>query len=214
MMSQLAESVTRQAVSDTNKAFMENNVSKVSIGDLYQQDQNTGRVTFMNPDDPDRPFASRAEAQAWVDAFNKEYDAQWQSYAQNLRNKYMQDTAPAMRLMQFAPRYDAMDETTKAVFDTIIEPYSVKDSTGMLIGFSCDLAAAEEQAVKLATHFGPAATKPPEEPPIEPAATGPALDATTIGTGTSKTNDENPKDLNEAMKILNAKNKEARKNGK
>lgn len=212
-MKNLAQSVARQAAMDTNSDFQKQGIRKLSIGDLYQQDPNSGRVSFSNPDDPDHPFASRQEAQAWVNAFNEQYDAQWKEYATNLQRKYMEDTAPAMRLMQFAPVYEQMDKKTQQVFDTIVEPYSVNDSTGMLIGFSCDLNAAKVQAEKLAGIFGANAASPAGEPPIQPAASGPALDAVTHGSEGSN-NPEDPKDLQEAFKLLNKQRKEGTKNGK
>lgn len=208
----LVDSVRRQAAMAANQKFEEAGLSKITLSSLYNRDENTGRVTFVNPDNPDRPFESRSEAQAWVDSYNKEIEAEWVNYANEMQKKFAQDTLPAARLIQFAPVYDKMDDQTKQVFDTIIEPYSVKDSSGMVIGYSCDLSAAHDQARKLVGVFGSSSgnisqSNTESQQPAVPASGGPALDAVTSGTGTASESDE-PKNLQEAFKLLNKQKKE------
>lgn len=208
----LMESATRQAAMDANRFFHQQGITKASINQLYQRDED-GRVTFINPDDPHNPFMSRAEAQQWIDAYNNQVDAEWRNYAQNLQRQYMNDTAPAVRLINFAPKYDALDNKTKQVFDMIVEPYTVKDSTGMEIGYSCDLDAALQQATRMVSVFGSSqAATQQQQQPVQKVATGPALDAVTTGSGTDKGGKAEPKNLADAFRMIQAE-KHANKKG-
>ena len=168
-------------------------------------------MTFHNPDDPRRPFASRTEAQAWVDSMNAQIQSEYQSRVAKRAGELWQEAQPQIRLLQFAPYYDRMSEVEKGVFDQLIEPYSiVKD--GKLIGFDCNLAQAAAQAVNIVKSFAPkqegkGATQGQTQTPA-PATTSPAMDIKT-GTGESSDDDE-PKNINEAMALLNKQRKEKR----
>lgn len=204
----LIDSIRRQAAAAANEQFQKNGITKWSLGQLYQRDEQTGRTTFTNPDDPEHPFTSRAEAQAWCDSINKQIEDEWLQYANAKQREFADQTLPAMRLLQFAPTYDSMPTDVQDTFETLIEPYSVRDSTGAVIGFSCDLEAMHQMAIRIESkHNGGAVARPPMTAPAEPA-----LDATTTGTGTGKASgsEDDPKNLADAFKILSKKNKEAR----
>lgn len=211
----LITSVNQQAIQETKKVFAEQGIRKMTVRDLYERDEENGRVTFVNPEDQNKPFESRQAAQQWCDSYNRDVEEAMVDYANQIRDKYINDTLPAMRLMEFAPTYDKMDEMTQKVFDSIIEPYSVKDSSGALIGFSCDLNAAAQQAAKVLENIKPvidegkatAVVVPRTDIPQEPA-----LDMTTSSSDTSTNKVETPKNMNEAMKIINKRKREV--NGK
>lgn len=193
---------------EATRVFKENGINQVTINDLYQRDDR-GRVTFTNPDDPDRPFSNRQEAQQWVDAYNSQVKQEWNKYAVEVRDRYMQDTMPAMRLMQFAPIYDSMDSKAQEIMDQIIEPYQVKDNSGMVIGFSCDLNAAKAQAEKLCSMFG---EKPQAQQQIQQAPpSGPALDARTSGSSNPQNDVHEPKNLQDAFKMIKEQKKKGSK---
>lgn len=206
----IAQSVTQQAARAANEKFKELGIEQVTINHLYQRDDR-GRVTFQNPDDPDRPFTSRAEAQQWVDAYNSQVKQQWTQYAREMQQQFVNDTLPAVRLMQFAPVYDSMDAMHQQVFDQLIEPYVIKDSTGMEIGFNCDLMAAKAQADKLCETFGTSANAVSQAPSEQTVPTGPALDMPTSGSSNPQNDPEVPKNLNDAFKLLAKQKKEGRK---
>lgn len=211
----IINSVTQQAAAKADEVFREQGIRLWNINDLYERDE-SGRVSFRDPENPGGTFASRYEAQQWIEAMNKQVNDAWQQEARKYQREFYKQTQPALRLMQFAPVYDSMSEQTKAVFDTIVEPYEVKDSTGAAIGFSCDLNAAKAQAEKIVQSFGgitqaPAAADNTAAQP--PASTGPALDAVTSGS-TGSGADMQPKNLSDAFKMLNQKNKENREKGK
>lgn len=206
----LLQSIRRQAAMATNEKFKQEGIEKITLTQLYQRDENTGRVTFYNPDNPDIPFDNRAQAQAWVDSYNQQVETEWVNYANRMQQEYAQQALPAARLMQFAPTYDAMDERTRKFFDVIINPYGVKDSTGALIGFSCDLNAAAAQARQLAEIEGGQTTQSiPQtvDEAVDNVASGPALDAVTTGSDTTKGSSKEPKNLNDAWKMINQKKK-------
>lgn len=209
----IVASVRQQAAMAANERFRQEGIEKATLTQLYQRDEDTGRVTFHNPDDPDRPFESRAQAQAWVDSYNQQVEAEWVNYANQMQQQFASQTLPAMRLIQFAPIYDSMDQRTQRYFDAVIEDYAVKDSTGAVIGYSCDLNAAHAQAQRLAAIEGGANVKEVQDAggqtmakTIANAPSSPALDATTSGSDTSAEKKESPKNLEDAFKILN-KNK-------
>lgn len=206
IQNRIIESVRRQAAMAANEKFRQEGIEKVTLTQLYQRDEESGRVTFHNPDDPDRPFENRAQAQAWVDSYNSQIDAEWVNYANQMQQQFAQQTLPAMRLMAFAPTYDAMDARTQKYFDALIRNFGVTDSTGALIGYSCDLNAAYAQARELAAIDGgttetTVANAAGET--IAKAPSGPALDATTSGSDTSGSKMDTPKNLNDAMKMIN-----------
>ena len=206
----IAKSVTQQAAMAANEKFKELGIEQVTINHLYQRDDR-GRVTFQNPDDPDRPFTSRAEAQQWVDAYNSQVKQQWTQYAREMQQQFVNDTLPAVRLMQFAPVYDSMDAMHQQVFDQLIEPYVIRDSTGMEIGFNCDLMEAKAQADRLCETFGTPAQTIPQTSSESTAPTGPALDMQTSGSSNPQNDPEVPKNLNDAFKLLAKQKKEGRK---
>lgn len=206
-------SVRQQAAMAANERFRQEGIEKATLTQLYQRDEDTGRVTFHNPDDPDRPFESRAQAQAWVDSYNQQVEAEWVNYANQMQQQFASQTLPAMRLIQFAPIYDSMDQRTQRYFDAVIEDYAVKDSTGAVIGYSCDLNAAHAQAQRLAAIEGGTNVQTIQDgggnvvaQAAPSAPSSPALDATTSGSDTSAGKQESPKNLEDAFKLLN-KNK-------
>lgn len=202
------ESTQKLAIEAANKLFRDNNVTKVSINDLYEKDER-GRVSFNNPDDPDRPFQSRAEAQQWCDAFNAQIDAEWKRTVQNNQRGYMNDIQPMLRLMSFAPEFDAMSKKEQEVFDNIVEQYAIKDKTGMTIGYSCDLNNAKQVALNICKNFNePEQQEKTDATDQKIQGGGPALDAKTSGTGNPQNEITDPKNIEEAMKLLNKSKKE------
>ena len=214
----ILESVTQQAARKADEEFQKQGIRLWNINDLYERDEQTGRVSFKDPENPGSTFSSRFEAQQWIEAMNKQVQDAWQQEARKYQREFFEQTQPAIRLMQFAPVYDNMDQQTKAVFDSIVEPYEIKDSTGASIGFSCDLNAAKAQAEKLVQVFGGGAQVAPaageQQTQAAPAATGPALDAATSGSSSGANPNPEPKDIADAMKILNQQKKAEREKGK
>lgn len=181
------------------------------IADLYDKDENSGRVTFKNPDDESRPFQSRKEAQDFVDAMNKQINMKFQSEVRSEQAKLLQEAQPALSMIDFVPVYQGMSEQERGVFDDLITPYAIRDANNNIQGFSVDLNMMAQQARNIVAKFAPAqqqqgstAQKNDEEP------TAPATD---MSTGTGEGGDGEPKDLSEAFAMLNKQKKEDKKNG-
>lgn len=209
------QSAQNMAIQAVNKLFQDNGVQKVTINDLYEKDDR-GRVSFSNPDDPDRPFQSRAEAQSWCDAFNAQVDSEWKRQVQVQTNAYMKDIQPMLRLMDFAPEFDAMTPKQQKVFDQVVEGYAIKDKAGDVIGYSCDLREAKRVALNICNEFGE--TQGTDVQPADTGTgaaiqgTGPATDAKTSGSSNPQNTNNEPKNLEEAMKMIAEQKKKERKN--
>lgn len=193
--------IQQQALSDVRKEFKNNGIEYCTIESLYQRDENSGRVTFKNPDDPRNPFNSRAEAQAWVEAFNKQIDTRFRQEVNKKQQELVGDSAPMLRLISFAPKYQAMSQAEKEIMDDLIEGYGVRNRQGQIIGYNVDLDAVAAQAKRIAKRMKPAEA-PVQQAQPQPAASGPAMDMPT-GSGTSNDMKE-PKTIGEALKMFDA----------
>lgn len=202
--------IQQQALSDVRREFKNNGIEYCTIESLYQRDENSGRVTFKNPDDPRNPFNSRAEAQAWVEAFNKQIDTRFRQEVNKKQQELVGGSAPTLRLISFAPKYQAMSQTEKEIMDDLIEGYGVRNRQGQIIGYNVDLDAVAAQAKRIAKRMKPAEA-PAQQAQPQPATSGPAMDMPT-GSGTSNDMKE-PKTIGEALKMFDAqqRNKKGKK---
>ena len=188
--------------------FSKNQITPCTIEELYQRDEQTGRVTFKNPDDPQHDFASRAEAQAWVDAFNKQIETRFRQEINKKQRELVQQSAPQLRLIEFASTFNAMSKAEQDIMDDLIEPYAVKDARGNVVGFNVDLNAMANQARKIAARFpqAPAANAPEDSQEAQEAPSRPAMN---MPTGTGQSADEaEPKSIGEALKMYDKSQRE------
>ena len=201
----MVEEITKAAAQQATDYFKEQGIEKFNVNMLYQRDEQTGEVIFQNPDNPNRPFNSRQEAQAWCDAINTDIDNEWRRTATEKRNEILGQAMPAMRLLQFAPTFNAMSKDEQDVFDTLIEPYAVTNDYGQTIGYNCDLNAFAGQARKIAAKYGnQQAQQQAAQQPAPP--TGPAVDMRASGSQAQPSGEiTDPKDIAEAMKMLKKK---------
>ena len=206
--------IQQEALRNVRQKFSEQQIEMWSIEDLYERDENTGRVRFRNPDDPNRDFQSRYEAQQFVDAMNKQITQSFRTEVNKAQRELIQREAPKLRLIEFAPKYDAMDQVTKDIFDDMIEPYAVKDNGGNIIGFNVNLDSVHAQAAKIAKRvqqYAPQQQAQEEAGGKEKAAAkSPALD---VKTGASLTGEQEPKTIGEALKMYDSNKRKEKKNG-
>lgn len=198
--------------------FKKEGVDYFSINELTVRDEDTGRIRFRNPDvgkddtrNPDYYFASRSDAMAFVDAWNKGVDSEFRKAVNKKQQDLLQQRAPQIRLIDFAPTWMAMSDQEKAVFDQLVAPYAVRDGNGGEIGYNCDLGAVAKQAKAIVAQFAQSAqqAQPQQQQQAkeQKQSEGPAMD---MKTGNGKSQDESePKTLAEAMKMIN----ERKKNG-
>lgn len=205
LQDQLTSEIQQAAMQQAVAEYQQDGVRPITMNDLYQRDQSTGRVTYVNPDDRSRPFSSRMEAQQWIDSFNSQLRQEIQARARTVSRELSRQMAPARRLLAFAPTFEAMDASTREVFDDLVEGYEVRNQQGEVVGYSCDLNKAAERARRMAAKYGRGgsggATRRPE---AASKARTPAEDLRSHGSASAKRKDPNrePRDLNEAFEIM------------
>lgn len=209
----ILKEVQQRAIQEVRRSFANDNIEMWSIEDLYERDEQTGRVRFRNPDDPNRDFSTRYEAQQFVDAMNKQVTAKFRQEVNAMQRTILQQEAPKLRLLDFAPKYAAMDATTREVFEELVEPYAVRDRSGEVIGFNVNLDALHRQASRIAGRFAMqpqvAAEPQQQQQQAKAAPTSPAMD---MKTGASQTDGNGePKNLGEALKMYDAQQRSKRK---
>lgn len=203
LQDQLTAEVNRAAMQQAVAEYQRDGIRPITMNDLYQRDQSTGRVTYINPDDSSRPFSSRMEAQQWIDSFNSQLRQEIQTRARAVSRELSQQMAPARRLLAFAPTFDAMDAQTREVFDDLVEGFEVRNQQGEVVGYTCDLNRMAERARRMAEKYGrkgggsAGATRREEQ-------RKPAEDLRSHGSAAARRKDPNrePRDLNEAFEIM------------
>ena len=210
----LLQQANQYAQNQVKQMFEKQGVKLMDISDLYSRDDRNGTVTFRNPDNPNRPFESRYEAQQFCDSINKQINARYQQEVRKAQQQAIQAMAPQFALLDFAPTYNAMSKTEQEIFDALIEPYSLVDNQGKVVGFQCNLNVMGQQAKKFASKFSPAASSNSVQPEAQTKQktqkpTTPALDMPSAA-GSSAEDDE-PKTLEEAFSRLNKVKKGSRK---
>ena len=201
------KSALDEAERSVARMFQENNVRLMTIQDIYQRNED-GTVIFKNPDNPNRPFESRADAQQWINSINTQINASYQDEVRKAKAEMYQNITPSLRVFSFIEKYNKMDPDVASVFDDLIDPYSVRDGSGKIIGFNCDLDAAAAQAESIVTKIrgnNPPAQK--QQAQKKPQQSTPAMD---MKTGVGSSNDSEPKTLQEAWLKMT---KERKNNG-
>lgn len=210
---QMLRDIQSNAANQVRKEFNDQNIGYYSVAELTIRDENTGQVRFRNPDvqderDPNYYFKSRAEMQQFVEAWNKGVDFEFRKAVNEKQRELMGQAAPTARLVDFLPKWQAMDEVTKGIFDDLLEGHEIRDANGKEIGFNVDLNAVAAQAARIAKRYSnvPQAQEQGAQGVSEPQRnTEPALD---MKTGHGKSEDEKePTNIGEALKMFDKKNK-------
>lgn len=207
----IVDQLNRSAVAQARQQFKKDGIREFTMDDIYERTQD-GRVVYRNPDDPNRPFATRMEAQQWIDSFNKQVQTALIQTATQIRDKNAKAAMPALRLLQFAPVYDVMDPAIREVFDDLISDYEVKNRTGKVIGYNCDLEKMAMKASRLAKKYNNSPRKAGNNGKVKKSGPqkSPALDARTHGTAAGSKGDREPQTMEEAMKRLREMNRSKR----
>lgn len=212
----LLRNVQRNAAAQVRKEFDDQNIGYYSAAELTVRDEQTGQVRFRNPDvqderNPDYYFKSRADMMSFIQAWNQGVDFEYRKAVNEKQQELLRYEAPKARLVDFMPKWQAMDDVTKQVFDSLLEGHEVRDAQGREIGFNVNLDAVAAQAAKIARSFGGGVQVAQEQAGQDsgkaaaPAAGGPAMD---MRTGNGKAADEKePKTIGEALAMIDKKNK-------
>lgn len=204
LQDQLTAEVNRAAIQQAVAEYQRDGIRPITMNDLYQRDQSTGRVTYINPDDSSRPFSSRMEAQQWIDSFNSQLRQEIQTRARAVSRELSKQMAPARRLLAFAPTFDAMDAQTREVFDDLVEGFEVRNQQGDVVGYTCDLNRMAERARRMAEKYGRKSGGTGGGAARREEQRKPAEDLRSHGSAAARRKDPNrePKDLNEAFEIM------------
>lgn len=204
----IVEQLNRSAVAQARKQFADQGIREFTMNDIYERTQD-GRVVYRNPDDPNRPFSSRMEAQQWIDSFNSQVKQELQRVALNIRNENLKGIAPSIRLLQFAPVYDEMSDAVREIFDDLIEDYEVRNNRGEVVGYSCDLNRAAAKAERLASKYNRNSHGPKKSATVKKSGPqkSPAVDIRSRGSAAGSKPDREPETLGEAFKILREMNR-------
>ena len=200
----IVNQLNSSAIAQARKQFQDDGIREFSMNDIYERMQD-GRVVYRNPDDPNRPFANRMEAQQWIDSFNKQVQQELIRTATEIRDKNAKAVMPALKLLQFAPTYDAMDPKVKEVFDDLIEDYEVKNRAGKVVGYNCNLDRMAQKAERLASKYTHTSRKTGSSGKVRKSGPqkSPALDARSHGSAsTGKPGDGEVKTMEDAFRRL------------
>lgn len=198
----LNNSIQEQTLTDVAKAYIDKGARNVNgkLGatindpDICKRDRD-GVPRFYNPD-TGREFTGdnpRRQAQEWVNDYNKELADAFNKTCHDYSAKLLEEQGQGLKVIEFAPTYAKLDPVRKAMFESIIEDYEVKDKDGDLIGYSCDLNkalnAVNRQVKTMQTRFK-SAPKP---------ASGPVLDMKSSASSSGENQPRQFKSIAEAM---------------
>lgn len=176
---------------DVTKAYIDRGARNVNgrLGasindpDVCKRDRD-GVPRFYNPE-TGREFTGdnpRRQAQEWVDDYNRELGDAFNKTCQDYEAKLMQEEGGKLAVIEFAPKYQALDEVRKFMLDSILEDYEVTDSDGNVVAYSCDLdkalAAVNRQVAALQGYGRQRAQTKSAAPP-----SGPVLDTPSTAAG-------------------------------
>lgn len=167
--------------------------------DVCKRDRD-GVPRFYNPE-TGREFTGdnpRRQAQEWVEDYNKELADAFNRTCQDYSQKLLQDEGGRLAVIEFAPKYKALDPVRRSMFESIIEDYEVTDKQGNVVGYSCDLdkalAAVNRQVSVIKERFAKQASAPQ---PAQPS--GPVLDTPSTAGNAQSAGKPQFKSIEEAM---------------
>ena len=213
---EMLRDIQRNAATSVRKEFEQQNIGYYSAAELTVRDEQTGQVRFRNPDvqderDPNYYFKSRAEMQQFIQAWNQGVDYEYRKAVNEKQRELLMQETPKAQLIDFIPKFQAMDPATQKVFDALLEGHEINDASGKPIGFNVNLDAVAAQAARIAKSFGGGSQNVKQANQQDsasevPAASSPALD---MHTGNGQAADEKePTSIGEALAMLDKKNKE------
>lgn len=202
----IIENLNKSSIAKAVQEFKEAGIREFQMKDVYERTSD-GRVVYHNPDDPNRPFSSRMEAQSWIDSFNGQVRAELKRRAMEIRNEDAKTVMPSLKLMDFAPSYDAMDDSVREMFDDLIEGHEVLDSNGKVVGYNCDLDKMAAKAERMASRFSQPKPAKRKAKAAEDDARQPSVDMRSHGSGGNGKMKREPQTLEEAMLRLRQQNR-------
>jgi len=199
-VAQFRESFTKEiqdrAITEVARAYIKQGArhqngrlgATINDPDVCKRDSD-GVPRFYNPE-TGREFMGdnpRRQAQEWVDDYNRELADAFNKTCRDYEQRLMQQEGARLAVVEFAPKYQALDPMRRSMFDSIIEDYEVTDRNGDVIGYSCDLdkalAAVNRQVRTIQKRFSGQKSVAPAAPPTGPALDTPSTTSNTAGNG-------------------------------
>lgn len=206
--SNMDERIRNKAIDDVAKEFVKRGIrnrngklgATIDDSDVCKRDEN-GVPHFYNPETGQefRGDNPRRQAQEWVDDYNKDLERVFNETCEKYENHLRQTEAPSLAVIEFAPKYEKLDDIRKGMFDNVIEDYEVRDKDGKLVGYSCDLdkaLALVERQIAMIQNYAKSHQQQQQQQP-----SGPALDMKT-SSGAIQVEDKPVSSLAEAMERL------------
>ena len=173
----------------------------ISDPDICKRDRD-GVPRFYNPE-TGREFTGdnpRRQAQEWVDDYNRELADAFNRTCQDYSQRLMDEEGGKLAVIEFAPKYRALDPVRRAMLDSILEDYEVTDSDGDVVAYSCDLdkalAAVNRQVAVIQRQYS---SRQAQQQQQAKQPTGPALDTPSTQGGQQGGGRPQFKSIEEAM---------------
>ena len=202
----MKKTLQQQAIQMAVDEAREHNVKLLTLNDLYQRDENTGQVTFINPDDERRPFSSRIEAQQFVDSFNRSVNDEIGAYARELYDQLLDAQSDVFDIVDFAQTYNSMSPQEQQTFEALLAPYEQKNELGQIVFPGADFEMLHRQALNLVAMSNASRaqqrTQQQRQQQQVPAQHRPATDMKSSG-GTASAEQKPPRNLGEALRRVN-----------
>lgn len=201
------DEIREQAINDVVKAYIDHGVrhqgnrlgATINDPDVCKRDRD-GVPRFYNPE-TGREFTGdnpRRQAQEWVDDYNRELSDAFNKTCQDYSQKLLDERGGRLAVIEFAPKYKALDPVRRSMFESIIEDYEVTDKDGNVVSYSCDLdkalAAVNRQVKVIQERFARR-----DATAAKPAPSGPALDTPSSNGGARGGGKPQFKSIAEAM---------------
>ena len=202
------------AVNATNAIFEKEGIStrKLTTRDLAEPvlDYNgnpTGDIHYRNLDVADEKaanayFTDRSAARRFLEDYNKDLEEGYAATVRQQKEELDKQYRVTKEYLKFVPKLNKADETTRAIFNELVQPYGVQDASGNFMGYSTNLDTAFKQAQSLAKRISSTQSKQQQTP--QHTASTPAVDMNSSSNGGEE---QEPTNLSEALKMLNTKKK-------
>lgn len=167
----------------------------------------TGDIHYRNLDVADEKaanayFTDRSAARRFLEDYNKDLEEGYAATVRQQKEELDKQYKVTKEYLKFVPKLNSADETTRAIFNELVQPYGVQDASGNFMGYSTNLDTALKQAQSLAKRIS--STQSQQQKSQTSTASTPAVDMNSSSNGAEE---QEPANLSEALKMLNTKKK-------
>ena len=210
---EMSDRIYKVAQREVKAQFAKDNKRHITAMDLRQIDDK-GNVTYYNPDNPSQPFRDNqyrnalSQAREWADNYNARVDADYNQTLNKRMGELAQAVKPSIDFMRFSNDVlPYLSDAEVQCLDMLVERYEIKDQQGNVIGYKCNLYEEAALAKRMAAQYSSQQAPTQQAQNVQPQ-TQPAVDMNTASsTANAASIQKEPKNINEAMRMVNAKYK-------